>query len=200
MDRKGWDERYAAQDLVWGAEPNRFVAQEFGAQAPRGRALDLACGEGRNAIWLATLGWTVTAVDYSGVALDRARRLAQEQGVQIEWIAADVTTFLPPAGAFALVLIAYLHLPPAERGRVLQHAVGGLAPGGTFFMVGHARRNLAEGIGGPQDPQVLWDPEETRAELSALGLAIQRVEHVYRAVDTPDGVRQAIDLVARAEK
>ena len=79
MDRQGWNERYAAHDLVWGAEPNRFLAEELAALPAQGRALDLACGEGRNAIWLAKRGWQVTAVDYSSVAVERARRLAREQ-------------------------------------------------------------------------------------------------------------------------
>jgi 2-polyprenyl-3-methyl-5-hydroxy-6-metoxy-1,4-benzoquinol methylase len=200
MDRSGWNERYAAKDLVWGAEPNRFVAAELAELEPRRRALDLACGEGRNAIWLAKLGWTVTAVDYSGVALQRARRLADEQRIRVEWIEADVTQFEPPPEQFELVLIVYLHLPEAQRRHVLRHAVAALAGGGTLFMVGHARRNLTEGIGGPQTAEVLWDPDETRRELADLGLLIQRVAEVLRPVETPEGTRQAIDTLARAER
>jgi len=122
MDHKDWNDRYAAQELLWGAEPNRFLVEELREVAPRGRALDLACGEGRNAIWLAKLGWVVTAVDYSQVAIERARRLAAEQHVDIEWILADVTSFAPAASEFQLVVIAYLHLPETSRRTVLAHA------------------------------------------------------------------------------
>jgi 2-polyprenyl-3-methyl-5-hydroxy-6-metoxy-1,4-benzoquinol methylase len=200
MDRQDWNTRYSAQDLVWGAEPNRFLAAELGGVAPRGRALDLACGEGRNAIWLAKQGWQVTAVDYSGVAIERARRLAREQGVGIEWIEADVTSFEPPREAFHLVVIAYLHLPEDQRRTVLKYTASALAPDGRLFMIGHARRNLTEGTGGPQSPAVLWEPDEIRAELSSLGLTVERAEHVLRPVETPEGTRNAIDTLVRAER
>ena len=200
MDRQDWNARYAAQELLWGVEPNRFLAKELGDVPPRGRALDLAGGEGRNAIWLAKLGWRVTAVDYSDVALKRARRLADEQRVAVEWIEGDVTSFAPPTGAFQLVVIAYLQLPPAERRVVLAHAASALGPGGTLFMVGHARINLTHGVGGPQQPQVLWDPADIEREVAALGLAVQRVEHVRRPVDTADGVKEAIDTLLRARR
>jgi SAM-dependent methyltransferase len=200
MDRDGWNERYAARDLVWGAEPNRFLADELAALPARGRALDLACGEGRNAIWLAKRGWQVTAVDYSGVAVERARRLAREQQVDVEWVEGDVTTFEPSAGTFGLVVIAYLHLPPEQRRRVLRHAAGALTPGGTLFLIGHAVRNLKEGYGGPQSAEILWDPDVVRSEIAALGLAVDRAEHVRRPVETPEGMRQAIDTLIRAER
>jgi SAM-dependent methyltransferase len=200
MDRRDWDQRYAAHELVWGSEPNRFVEEEFGLLPPRGRALDLACGEGRNAIWLAKLGWVVTAVDYSAVAVDRARQLAAAQHVAIEWVEADVTTYVPAAGAFQLVLIAYLQVPEASRRAVLAHAASALGVGGILFMVGHARRNLAEGVGGPQRPEVLWEPSDIHHEVAALGLSIQRAEHVRRPVETAEGTRYAIDAVLRAER
>jgi 2-polyprenyl-3-methyl-5-hydroxy-6-metoxy-1,4-benzoquinol methylase len=200
MDRQDWNTRYSAKDLVWGAEPNRFLAEELGGVASSGRALDLACGEGRNAIWLAKQGWRVTAVDYSDVAVDRARRLAREQGVEVEWIEADATSFEPERGKFQLVVIAYLPLPAEQRRTVLQHTAGALAPGGLLFMIGHARRNLAEGTGGPQSPEVLWEPEEIRADLLSLGLVVQRVEHVLRPVETPEGTRNAIDTLVRAAR
>ncbi len=115
MDAAGWDERYAASELVWSAEPNRFVAEVCADLAP-GRALDLAAGEGRNAIWLAQRGWTVTATDFSAVGLDKGRRLADHAGVaeRIAWVAADATTTDWPA-EFDLVVVAYLQLVEAER-------------------------------------------------------------------------------------
>lgn len=200
MDRSDWDERYAASELVWGAEPNRFVEQELGATAPRGRALDLACGEGRNAIWLAERGWVVTGVDYSAVAIDRARQLAERRGVDVDWRCDDLAAFAPPASTFALVVVAYLQVSGEAMRSALAGAAGALAPGGELFMIGHARRNLDEGVGGPQHPAVLWEPAEIEAMLRELGLEVDRCAEVTRPVTTPEGEREAIDLLVRAHR
>lgn len=194
--QRSWNERYAASELVWGAEPNRFVAEAFAGVRPQGRALDLACGEGRNAIWLAEQGWEVTGVDFSRVAIERARALAGRRGVAVRFLEADVTRWRPERGAFALVVIAYLQLPEDAMAQALEHAVAALAPGGELFAIVHARRNLAEGTGGPQDPAVLWEPEVFAAALRGLGLVVEQAEHVLRRVD--DAPRPAIDARIRA--
>jgi SAM-dependent methyltransferase len=198
MDRKAWNQRYRSVDLVWGTEPNRFVAEALGGREPAGRALDLACGEGRNAIWLARRGWRVTGVDLSDVAIERARKLAAAEGVEAEWVCADLTSYEPDPEAFALVVISYLQVPEDARRSVLSHAASALAPGGELFMIGHARRNLTEGVGGPRDPAVLWDPDEIRGDLQAAGLRVERCEEVPRAVNGGDGVLEAIDVLAAA--
>jgi SAM-dependent methyltransferase len=197
VDRHDWDARYAATDLVWSAEPNRFVEAETVGLRP-GRALDLAAGEGRNAIWLAERGWTATAVDFSGVALEKASNLAAARGVTIEVVEADVTTYVPEPGAFDLVLVAYLQTPAADRREWLGHAVAALAPGGTLLIVGHDRENLEHGYGGPQDAEVLATPDELAAALD--GLLVEKAERVERTVDTPDGARVAIDHIVRARR
>ena len=114
MDRHDWDERYQGESLVWSAEPNRFLVAEVEGLTP-GRALDVACGEGRNAIWLAEQGWTVTGVDFSEVGLDKARRLAAARGVSVPWELADVTEYTPAREHFDLVIVLYLHLPEGPR-------------------------------------------------------------------------------------
>lgn len=195
MDRAGWDERYAAADLMWGAGPNRFVAEEF-ADLPPGRALDLGSGEGRNAIWLAGLGWRVTAVDFSPVATDRGRRLAAEHGVEVEWVVADLLDYQPREGAFDAVVVAYLHLLPDALTPVLGRAARAVAPGGRMFVVGHDLTNLRDGVGGPPDPEVLYTPEMIVACLT--GLQVRRAERVRRPVETEDGVVDAIDTLVSA--
>ena len=200
MDSSDWNARYSGRELVWGAEPNRFVAEELESVPPRGRALDLACGEGRNAIWLANCGWGVTAVDFSEVAIERAARLATRAGVEVEWVCADLARLVPEQGAFELVLIAYLHVFESGRRQVLSQAASALAPGGDLYMVGHARHAQSEGLPGPKDPRVLWDPWELAAELSELGLLVERCQHVRRPVETPDGERVAIDTEVRAHR
>ncbi len=196
-DQAAWDSRYSGRDLVWGAGPNRFVETEVAA-LPAGRAIDLGTGEGRNAIWLAERGWRVTAVDFSAVGLERAARLAAERGVSVDWVKADLLSYEPAAGGYDLVLIAYIHLPPADLGHLLRAAAAGVAPGGTLLVVGHDRDNLDRGYAGPQDPDILYTVPALTAELG--GLAIRRAEQVTRPVATDDGERVAIDTLVRAER
>jgi SAM-dependent methyltransferase len=197
MDADAWNRRYAGTDRLWSAGPNQFLAAEA-ADLPPGPALDLACGEGRNAVWLAERGWTVTGVDFADVALDRGREAARHRGVTVEFVTADVVTYEPPAAAFDLVAVFYLHLPAAEWELVLPRAVAAVAPGGTFLLVGHDRSNLDGGYGGPQEPTVLTTPGEVAARLGDL--VVERAEVVERGVDTDDGPRVALDTLVRAHR
>jgi SAM-dependent methyltransferase len=194
-----WDERYGASELVWSATPNRFVEAEA-APLPPGRALDVAAGEGRNALWLAERGWTVTAVDFSAVGLERARRLAAERlGARADALTtvhADVTTWAPEPQAYDLVVVAYLQVPAQPRAAALRHAADAVAPGGRLLVVAHDSANLAHGTGGPQDPAVLYTADDVVADLAGCGLQVLRAERVRRPVDTPDGPRDALDALA----
>jgi SAM-dependent methyltransferase len=198
VDSKAWDARYAnSPDLVWTAEPNRFVIEETAHLKP-GRALDLAAGEGRNAIWLAERGWRVTALDFSPVAIERGRNLARQRGVQVDWQVADLTTYEPPADSFDLVLIAYLHLPAADLAAILHRAQRAPRPGGSLVLVGHDLANLTDGVGGPQDPTVLQTPETVVAQLD--GLRIRRAETARRPVRVDDHTVDALDTVVVATR
>ena len=194
MDATAWDRRYAETELVWSVEPNRFVVAELAGLAP-GRALDLAAGEGRNALWLAGRGWRVTAVDFSAVAIDKGRRLGQRAGVVVDWVVGDVLAYQPGGVDFDLVIIAYLHLPPAAMSTVWSRAVRALAPGGVLLVVGHDRTNLDEGTGGPQDPTLLYEPDAITAHLA--GLHVDRAERVRRPVSAD---RVAVDTLVRAHR
>src|SRR5690242_3987552 len=119
MDRDEWDRRYAGTELLWTARPNRFLVAEVDGLAP-GRALDLACGEGRNAVWLADRGWRATGVDFSRVALEKAQRLAEAHGLVVEWVEADLVGYVPEPGAFDLVILFYLQVSEHERGRIVR--------------------------------------------------------------------------------
>ena len=195
MDSQEWDRRYEGAELVWTAEPNRFVVDELRDLAP-GRALDVGAGEGRNAVWLATRGWQVTAVDFSAVGLDKGRRLAGARGVAIDWVRADVRHYQPEPGSFQLVLVAYLQLRAAELDGVLRTAGTALAPGGVLLVVGHDVANLAEGVGGPPDPEVLYTTESIMRSLS--GLTVLRAERVRRPVVGVSGDHEAVDTLVRA--
>jgi SAM-dependent methyltransferase len=197
MSSQDWDQRYSASELVWTAEPNGFLVPEV-AGLPPGRALDLGCGEGRNAIWLAEQGWQVTGVDFSQLALDKARRISVERGVVVSWIHADLTEYQPAPGAFDLVVMLYLHLPAAKRRQVLARACQALAPRGTLLVVGHDLLNLSQGHGGPQNPEVLYTPADIERELP--GLMIERAERVLRAVNVDGRDVNAVDVLVRAKR
>lgn len=197
-----WDERYAARDLVWSAGPNRQFADEIESLTP-GTALDVACGEGRNAMYLAEHGWKVTAIDFSEVGIDKGRRIAARRGVMIDWIVADVSTAPLPEQAFDLVAILYLHTDPDQRGRWLPKAAAAVAPGGTLIYIGHDPTNIEGGVGGPQDPAVLPDKDEISSYLS--GFAVDRAEVMKRPVDNEPGHGKqlqgvALDTVVRAHR
>jgi SAM-dependent methyltransferase len=189
MDAEAWDERYAAADLVWSATPNRFVAAELAGLRP-GRALDLACGEGRNALWLAERGWQVTAVDFSRAGLDKGRALQERhprsRELRVDWVHADALTFEGGPGSYDLVLLAYLQLTFDERYTAVRRAFNALRVGGTFFLVAHDSTNLTEGTGGPTDPSVLFTAEDVLADLDGERFHVERAERVARAVPADD--------------
>jgi SAM-dependent methyltransferase len=198
VDSTAWDARYAhSPDLVWTAEPNRFVVEETAGLKP-GRAVDLAAGEGRNAVWLAERGWQVTAVDFSAVAIERGRDLARQRDVEVDWQVADLTTYEPPADSVDLVLIVYLHLPAPDLAAILHRARQALRHGGTLVLVGHDLANLTDGVGGPQDPTILPTPEAVVAELD--GLRVRRAETARRPVPVNDRTVDALDTVVVATR
>lgn len=198
MDAAAWDERYAAAESIWGAQPNRWVAEQL-SDLPPGVAVDLACGEGRNAVWLAGRGWRVYAVDFSAVGLAKGaeleRRVLGNGG--IEWVHADVTAYAAPEPV-DLALICYLQLEPDARRAAVRSAARALAPGGTLFVVGHDSRNLADGTGGPPDPAVLFTAQDVAADVADLDLQVQRAGEVLRPV--PGADRPAIDALLCATR
>ena len=208
MDSGDWDAKYAASPRLWSRGPNAVVERLFAPFVP-GRALDLACGEGRHALWLAARGWEVDAVDFSATAIARAEadtaqlnRIAADAGTppgalpgdRVRWHRCDVTGWEPGGAAYDLVLIAYLHLPRTAMRALLDRAASWVAPGGRLLVLGHAVRNLADGVGGPQDADVLHD-EELYAE-AAQWLLVERCEEITRAVESGT----AIDVLLWASR
>ena len=195
MRREDWDARYAAVENLWAVKPNRFLVAEV-SDLPPGRALDVACGEGQNAIWLATLGWDVTGVDYSDVAIAKAKARAEREGVRAEFIRADLVEYEPEHQAYDLVAILYLHIPSSQRAAVHAKAARALAPRGTLVLLGHDLSNLSDGVGGPSDPDILYTADEIAAELP--GLVIEKATTVLRDVHGEE--RDAIDTLVRARR
>ncbi len=199
MDETVWDERYRSTDLVWGSEPNQFVRQ-LCEGLPIGVAVDLACGEGRNTLWLARLGWQVEGIDFSAVGIARARQLEARESPEVRdrvtWRVADVTASPPQPTSVDLVVISYVHLVEVHRYALVRASVRALRPAGHLVVVGHDRRNLADGVGGPQDPNLLYQPDELAGWIRAEGLEVERAETVDRV--TSAGV--ALDTLVCASR
>ena len=190
MDAGGWDERYSAVERLWPGSPNLFLEDRLGPMEP-GVGLDLAAGEGRNALWLRDRGWEMTAIDFSSVALERGSGIDD----RVDWVVADVMSWEPEM-SYDLVVIAYLHLLEDHLRSVVERASRWLEPRGELFMIGHDLANLEKGYGGPQVPDVLWDVNRIRGWLE--GLTIVEAQVVRRPVETDEGVFFARDALVRA--
>lgn len=192
VDAEEWDARYAAAQQ-WSDEPNALAA-ELLRDLPPGRALDVAAGEGRMALHLASLGWQVTALDFSAAGLARGQERAEQRGLTVQWRVADATATDLRQEHFDLVLVLYLHLPHAPLVDVLQRCARAVAPGGRLLVLGHDRDNLLRGTGGPQDAALLYDVETLRS--TAAGLVVERAEQVERPVED----RVAVDALLLARR
>ncbi|MEU7905523.1 class I SAM-dependent methyltransferase [Actinoplanes sp. NPDC049118] len=173
-DESFWDSRYAEQHHVWSGEPNVVLAREVDGLLP-GRALDLGCGEGADAIWLAGRGWAVTAVDVSAVALDKAAARAAEAGVTVDFQRHDLAASFP-AGSYDLVSAQFLYSRAGmPRERVLRSAAAAVAPGGILLIEGHqdlgpfAARSLEHGdVHFPEPDEVVAALELPEGEWEVL--------------------------------
>ncbi len=162
-----WNQRYSQPDYVYGKTPNDFLVQ-VADQIPQGRMLCLAEGEGRNAVYLAQRGCTVTAVDASAVGLGKAQKLAAERGVAIETIVADLADFEIEPGAWDGIVSIFGHLPPALRAQVHRRAVAGLRGGGVFVLEAYRPRQLELNTGGPPTAELMMDLATLQQELAGL--------------------------------
>jgi SAM-dependent methyltransferase len=203
MSIEMWDQRYESSELVWSATPNLWIEQ-LAADLPVGKALDLAAGEGRNTLWLAELGWDATAVDFSSVALDRATKLASdrlgEAASRFHTEQADLLVYAPTDNAFDLVMVVYLQIPAEPRRAILRRAAEAVGPDGLLIVVAHDSTNLEHGVGGPQDPAVLYSAQDVVVDLAGTGLIPERVETGRRPVQTADGLREALDAIVVARR
>lgn len=191
MDAADWDRRYLDHPSLWTDTANRFLTETVADLTP-GTALDLACGEGRNALWLARRGWDVTGLDFSPVAIDRAREVATREQLSATFDTVDLRHW-NPTETFDLVCLLYLHLNRDVMAPIVSRASAAVGRGGTLFAIGHHSDNLVDGTGGPQAEELLYTEEEL---VRWCPLDAVRAERVIR--ETADGGR-AIDaiLVAR---
>lgn len=189
-----WEDRYAGRQ-VWSGKANVSMAGIV-AGLPTGRALELGCGEGGDALWLAEQGWQVTAVDISPTAIERGRMMAAERGLadRIEWIAADLSDWAP-TGSFDLVTASFLQSPlELERGAILRRAADAVAPGGRLLLVSHAA--APPWAGGLQHGHAEFPQPATELALlglPALGWDVLVAEVRRRPGVGPDGTAAELD-------
>ena len=172
-----WDRRF--RDHPWPSEPDPLLVGHV-QSLPAGRALDMGSGPGRNSLWLARRGWTVTAVDVSAVALEQTAQQAAAEGLAVATEYGDVLAWSAAAPSYDLVVLANVHLRQADLRGVLERLAAALLPGGHLFVVGHDLANL--GRHGPQDPELLLTVDRLTAALPP-GLDVERVEQVMRTRD-----------------
>lgn len=162
FDEAFWNQMYQNRHTPWDAEPNPILAETVEDLGP-GMALDVGCGEGSDAVWLANRGWQVTAVDLSSVALDRGR--AADVDHLVHWVQADLLAWQPPADTFDLVSSHFLHFPPAERPLLFARFAQAVRQGGTLLFVSHHHSDLHTTIGRWQIPDLYFTAEDIAATL-----------------------------------
>lgn len=200
MDAREWDDRYATVESVWSPKPNTFV-EEYLSALPAGRMVDVAGGEGRHALWFAQRGWEAENLDFSRVAVSKSLERAAELslGNRFHGHVAEANSsqdfLLAPAD---LVVIAYLQIPAPELAAAIVNAGRQLVAGGTLFGVWHARENLTDGVGGPQDADVLPTIKELTNAFTAANLIVSEIGLRTRDVSHNGISRKAIDVVVMA--
>jgi SAM-dependent methyltransferase len=158
-----WDELYRSRGSVWSGDPNESLVKQV-SSLPSGTALDVGCGEGADAIWLAGRGWRVTAVDISGVALERAKKSAIQSGEKvaekIRWARTDLTESVPANVSYDLVCAFFMHLPKVERDVLFRSLADLVAPGGSLLIVGHHPSDLDVPVNRPKEPDLFYTATE----------------------------------------
>ncbi|MEU5881986.1 class I SAM-dependent methyltransferase [Spirillospora sp. NPDC047279] len=193
-----WEERYSgSHQHVWSGRPNATLVTEA-AGLPPGRALDIGCGEGADAVWLAEQGWDATAIDWSATALERAA--AHDPGGRVHWLRADLATWAPDE-PFDLVTSHYTHPPADSRAELFARLAGMVAPGGTLLIVGHHPSDLDTSAGRPAVPDLLYTPEDILERLPVDGWDVVTAEARSRSTQDHDGNEITIhDSVVRARR
>ena len=202
FSQESWDERYRSRSALWSRNPNPQLVAEAGDLTP-GTALDVGAGEGADAIWLASRGWHVTAVDLSAVALERAAAHASESGpdiaARIDWVHEDVTSWNPGPGRYDLVSVQYVHLLPGPRQAMLARLEAAVAPGGTLLIVGHHPSDLETSVPRPNVPGLLITADDMAAGLDRDRWTVITSAAPGRTATDPEGNQVTIhDAVLRA--
>jgi len=204
MNEAFWDQRYQSSSTIWSGRANPQLVAEA-ADLPPGVALDVGCGEGADAIWLAEHGWRVTAADLSTIALERGAAHALEVSThvsqRITWLHADLTEWVPAAASFGLVSAQFIHLPKDQRELLYRRLAEAVAPGGTLLVVGHHPSDLGTAIPRPPVPGLFFTASDVSASLDSEKWVTLVDETRARTTLDPDGLTATIhDAVLRAQR
>lgn len=203
FDEAFWDARYGEADAIWSGNPNPQLVVEAAGLTP-GTALEVGCGEGADAIWLAQRGWRVTGVELSGVALRRAARHAEAAGVadRIEFQHVDVTRWERPDGAFDLVTAQFMQLPSEQRVDLHRRLAAAVAPGGALLVVGHHPSDLDGEMPRPRMRDWMFNADDVAAVLDSRDWTILVTDKRARQAALPDDGRLVTihDAVLRARR
>ena len=185
-----WDARYRSADLIWSGDPNPHLIAQVADLAP-GTALDVGSGEGSDAIWLASLGWQVTGIDVSPVALARAAERAANAGkeiaARITWQQGDLLSWDPAPQKFDLISAQFMHLPPPALESLHRRLAAAVLPGGTLLVVGHHPSDLDTSMGRPDLPELFFTAERIAAALDQADWRIVVAAAPERQAPDPDG-------------
>lgn len=200
FDRDYWEERYGAPGFTWSGNPNPVLVAETAGLAP-GRALDVGSGEGGDAIWLASRGWSVTGVDISQNALDKAQARAAEVGVSIAWEQHDLRVWTPEPEASDLVSAQFMHLAAPARRSLFRALAAAVAPGGTLLIVGHDAADLVPDQHNAHHRELMFTADDVLADIAGEGLSVQLAESRLRAAAPVGGDPMMMrDVVVRATR
>jgi SAM-dependent methyltransferase len=198
MDAQFWDEMYGRRDQVFSGAPNGVLVTEV-TGLPSGQALDVGCGEGADALWLARHGWLVTAVDISRTALQRAALTSADVAGRVSWTRADLTAMPPPAGAFDLVSAQYFPLPRQPAHTALRGLLAAVASGGTLLIASHDLADLPPDHVHGLDPSDYYQPADI-ARLLDDDWTVLVNETRPRTAPAPPGTHHTHDTVLRAQR
>ncbi len=165
-----WNERYAEPGFAYGTEPNEYLKSRQEWFEPGMKALVVGDGEGRNGVWLASLGVDVTTVDYSQSGVKKAQQLAEDRGVKINAICADLHEWDWPQNEFDIVAAVYLHFPSDVRGRMHEKMLQALKPGGVLVMEAFNQSQLEYNSGGPPVLDMLFSAEALRQDFAQASI------------------------------
>jgi cyclopropane fatty-acyl-phospholipid synthase-like methyltransferase len=194
-----WDKRYTRDDYLFGTEANTFLRSQAHLFAPGQKVLSVADGEGRNGVFLAKLGACVTALDFSEVALEKGRRLADEAGVTIKSVHQNLFKWQAEEAAFDAVVAIFIQFaPPEKRGALFEQIKHTIKPGGLLVMQGYRPEQINNGTGGPSTPENLYTADLLREAFSDFEiLHLEEHDDVIEEGTGHAGISALIDLIAR---
>jgi len=190
-----WNERYAVDAYVYGTEPNEFFKEELEKLTP-GKILFPAEGEGRNAVFAATMGWEVTAFDASTEGKKKAEKLAEVNGVNIQYEINDYDNIQFEPASFDCLVLIYAHMHPLKRNAYHKKLISFLKPGGKLILEGFSKKQIQNNTGGPRDVNMLFSIEELKSDFDGMArLTVEETTIILKEGQFHDGKADVIRIV-----